>query len=289
MQGTTLSLRRKLSVLYFIINGSAALPLGLGRFFRFLILYRIGRTPWTGDQPVSHRTTQTQNKLTHPCLVESNPGRQCSSKRRQVRPQTARPLCSAFGRSRSSKSGEDINFGWPHPERTPEILYVLRCIRVDLGLPYGRQSVDQFILVSGSPLGSMTRFYPYPFFTDNCFVVLPLGRPLWRDDGSVTYSAIADWSGHWGPISINYRLIWDCVPSSSPLTTRRDYGEGILTRLCTGVTELHSGYELRRNYVNCMTLQSVIKENRMEKGFRGSWWGVLKWRPHYHEILLRLG
>jgi hypothetical protein len=82
----------------------------------------------------------------------------------------------------------------------------------------------------------MTRFYPYPFFGDNCFVVLPVGRPLWREDESVTYSEIADWSDHWGPITIHYCLIWDCVPSSSPLTTRRDYGGGILTRLHTGFT-----------------------------------------------------
>jgi hypothetical protein len=27
--------------------------LGLGRFFSFLILYRVGRTPWTEDQPVA--------------------------------------------------------------------------------------------------------------------------------------------------------------------------------------------------------------------------------------------
>jgi hypothetical protein len=38
--------------------------------FGFLILYTVGRTPWTGDQPVArplptHRTTQTQNKRTH--------------------------------------------------------------------------------------------------------------------------------------------------------------------------------------------------------------------------------
>jgi hypothetical protein len=44
--------------------------LDLGRFFIFLILYTLGRTPWTGDQPVArplstHRTTQTQNKRTH--------------------------------------------------------------------------------------------------------------------------------------------------------------------------------------------------------------------------------
>jgi hypothetical protein len=41
--------------------------LGLGRFFSLLILHTVGRTPWTGDQPVArtlptHRTTQTQSK-----------------------------------------------------------------------------------------------------------------------------------------------------------------------------------------------------------------------------------
>jgi hypothetical protein len=39
------------------------------RFFGFLILYSVGRTPWTGDQPVARPlhtlgTTQTQNKRT---------------------------------------------------------------------------------------------------------------------------------------------------------------------------------------------------------------------------------
>jgi hypothetical protein len=65
---------------------------------------------------------------------------------------------------------------------------------VEWSLSYGQRSVDQFILVSGSPLGPMTRFYPYRFFSSNCFVVFPVGRPLLREDGSVTYSAIADWS-----------------------------------------------------------------------------------------------
>jgi hypothetical protein len=44
--------------------------LDLGRFFSFLILHTVGRTPWTDDQPVSrpqltHRTAQTQNERTH--------------------------------------------------------------------------------------------------------------------------------------------------------------------------------------------------------------------------------
>jgi hypothetical protein len=32
---------------------------------------------------------------------------------------------------------------------------------VELSLYYGRRSVDQFVLVSGSPLGPMTKFYPF--------------------------------------------------------------------------------------------------------------------------------
>jgi hypothetical protein len=62
-------------------------PLGLGRFFSILILYTVGRTPWTGDQPVArplptYRTTQTQNKRTDiHAFSGENPGSQCSSER----------------------------------------------------------------------------------------------------------------------------------------------------------------------------------------------------------------
>jgi hypothetical protein len=43
--------------------------LDLCRFFSFFISYKVGRTIWTGDQPVArplpiHRTAQTQNKHT---------------------------------------------------------------------------------------------------------------------------------------------------------------------------------------------------------------------------------
>jgi hypothetical protein len=71
------------------------LLLGLGRFFSFLIPYTVGRTPWTGDQPVANPlptywTTQTQNKLIkcrHPCLEwDSNPRSQRPSERRQFMP-----------------------------------------------------------------------------------------------------------------------------------------------------------------------------------------------------------
>jgi hypothetical protein len=47
--------------------------LDLGRFFNFLILYIVGRTLLTGDQPVTrslptHGTTQAQNKRTQTCM-----------------------------------------------------------------------------------------------------------------------------------------------------------------------------------------------------------------------------
>jgi hypothetical protein len=49
-------------------------------FFSFLIFYTVGRTPWTGDQPVArplpaHRTAQTQNKRTQTSMpwVEFEP------------------------------------------------------------------------------------------------------------------------------------------------------------------------------------------------------------------------
>jgi hypothetical protein len=52
--------------IYLYLN---SLSLNLDWFFSFLGLCRVGRTPWTGDEPVArplptHRTTQTQNKYT---------------------------------------------------------------------------------------------------------------------------------------------------------------------------------------------------------------------------------
>jgi hypothetical protein len=133
---------------------------------------------------------------------------------------------------------------------------------VELGLSYGRRSVYQFVLVSGSPLGPMTRFYPYPFFSNNCLFSLPVVHPLWREDGSVTYNAIADWSGHWGPITIHYRLIWDCVPSSSPLMTRWDCGGGILTCLYMGSQVLQAGENCTYICVSWPTVWSKAHSGR---------------------------
>jgi hypothetical protein len=129
---------------------------------------------------------------------------------------------------------------------------------------YGRQSVYQFVLVSGSPLRPMTRFYPL-FLRLKITLLFFLGRPLWWEDGSVTYSAIADWSGHWGPITILYRLIRDCVPFLSPLTTRKDCGGGILARLHTGNLDrwhlvASSILSLLRNCVAFRVYANIIKD-----------------------------
>jgi hypothetical protein len=158
----------------------------------------------------------------------------------------------------------------------------------------GRQSVDQFVLVSGLPLGPMTRFYLSLLFSfGNYFAVLPRASSLRRgwvcrlqcnrwlvrslttnnhsllshlilcslfvvsydsqglrwqysnppphgeewDLSTISYigiqfvphrnhikSPLHNQPGHWGPITTNYRFIWDC----------RDYGGSILTRLHTG-------------------------------------------------------
>jgi hypothetical protein len=58
----------KTLLLLFIINGSTALLLGLGRSSSFLILYSASRTPWTGISPSQglylHTRKRKQNKRT---------------------------------------------------------------------------------------------------------------------------------------------------------------------------------------------------------------------------------
>jgi hypothetical protein len=55
---------------YLSVYGSTVLLFDLGRSINFVILYPVGRTPWTGDQPVTrplptHRTTQTEKTHTN--------------------------------------------------------------------------------------------------------------------------------------------------------------------------------------------------------------------------------
>jgi hypothetical protein len=104
--------------------------------------------------------------------------------------------------------------------------------------------------------GPMTRFYFFSFFCRKIALLFVLGRPLWREDGSVICSAICQLTESRRTRTrlypstqrhtrnrmqtpkikiVHYCLIWDYwVPFPSPLTTRRDYGGSILTRLHTG-------------------------------------------------------
>jgi hypothetical protein len=62
-------------------------------------------------------------------------------------------------------------------------------VSVRFGLSRGRRSVDKFVLVSGTALWPMTRFYLYPFFRNSCFVFL-VRLPLWREDRSVAVESV---------------------------------------------------------------------------------------------------
>jgi hypothetical protein len=61
-------------------------PFGPWTFFSFFILYTVGKTPSTGDQPVA-KPLPAQSRINaqrHPCLEwDSNPRSQCSSRRRR--------------------------------------------------------------------------------------------------------------------------------------------------------------------------------------------------------------
>jgi hypothetical protein len=79
-------------------------------------------------------------------------------------------------------------------------------------------------------MGPLIRFYLVLLFSaDNYLIILPKASSLTR-----RRVCSLQWNHSLVPITILYRLIWDCVPFLSPLTTRRDYGGSILTRLHTG-------------------------------------------------------
>jgi hypothetical protein len=88
--------------IYLSIHPLRVLLLDLDRFFRFLILYTVGRTPWTGYQPVARplptqKNTNRINAHSHPYLEwDSNSRSQRSRGRRRFMPYTVRPLLSAF-------------------------------------------------------------------------------------------------------------------------------------------------------------------------------------------------
>jgi hypothetical protein len=115
-------------------------------------------------------------------------------------------------------------------------------------LRYDRQSVGQSVLEQSTLLGLTTR---YLLLSDSCGFV-DLGRPLWREDGSVVYNC--SWStpaqsfsnpSPVGLVAIFYCLIFEislCVGSNDS----QGHGGGIRPRLHTGV-EHTSGWSTLRN------------------------------------------
>jgi hypothetical protein len=88
-------------------------------------------------------------------------------------------------------------------------------MKLKLKLSYDHLSIGQSILVSGSHLELVTRFFF--FCIDNCGF-LDVWRPLWREDGCVIYSYICFWALPEVSLSgkspaelttIFYCLIWD--------------------------------------------------------------------------------
>jgi hypothetical protein len=88
---------------------------------------------------------------------------------------------------------------------------VSRPVRLGIGPPFG--TLDQIVSCSS-------------FSADNYLISLPKASSLTR-----RRVCSLQWNHSLVPITILYCLIWDCVPFLSPLTTRRDYGGSILTRL----------------------------------------------------------
>jgi hypothetical protein len=91
--------------------------LDIGHIFSFLIFYTVGRTAWTGDQPVArplpaHRTAETKNKRTETSMsqVRFESTIQCSREGTQFMPHTARPQWSAPTVYKVHKFGS--NSGW---------------------------------------------------------------------------------------------------------------------------------------------------------------------------------
>jgi hypothetical protein len=112
-----------------------------------------------------------------------------------------------------------------------------------------RLTVSQSICLGvGHPFGAHDQILLFPFFCRKIALLFILGCPLWQENGSVICSALCQWS-ELRRTHNHYCLIWDYwIPFLLPLTTRRDYGEIILTRLHTGKCWLKTACLLIRSH-----------------------------------------
>jgi hypothetical protein len=113
----------------------------------------------------------------------------------------------------------------------PSSMWVKQTFTVKSKLSYDRQSVSQSVLVPGHHLGHTTNFSFSPWKYLQAFVLLFGKRcPLWWEVGSVLYSYKCYWALPALSLSdpsptvletISCCLLWDWVPSLSPLMTHR--------------------------------------------------------------------
>jgi hypothetical protein len=114
------------------------------------------------------------------------------------------------------------------------------------------------------------QIFLFPFFCRTIALLFVLGRPLWREDGSVICRAICQWSE--SQMTHNH-TVWYWVPFSSPLTTRRDYGGSILARLHTGmIFQVSAAMGIRVVFCLCISSAQKMKaEDRCSYVLGGIW------------------
>jgi hypothetical protein len=164
-------------------------------FRQLLSLLRVGRPVWREDGSVicSAITHWLESRRTHNHILLSHlrlpqpggPGVRIYIPQEQGCPVIPRALGSLYVRSYDSQS---YGGGIPNSHHTG-----LPC-RWSWSSSCGRQSVDQFVWVSGLPLGPLTRFYlALLFSSDNYLILLSKASSLTRKRVWVC-SAITHWS-----------------------------------------------------------------------------------------------
>jgi hypothetical protein len=120
----------------------------------------------------------------------------------------------------------------------------------------------------GHPFGAHDQILLFLFFWRTIALPFVLGRPLWRENGSVICSAICQWSESRRTHNYtSHSLIRDrWVPFPPHVTTCRDYGESILTCLHMGILLSNNAQTARK-----MSL-GPCKKHRYSVTYSGHTW-----------------
>jgi hypothetical protein len=112
-------------------------------------------------------------------------------------------------------------------------------------------------LAVGHPFGTNDQIFLFPFYCRIIALLFVLESLLWREDGSAICSPICQWPEsqrtHNHILLFHLRLLSSLF---SPLTTRRDYGGSILTRLHTG--RLTDSFEVEVEVILRLTVSQYV-------------------------------